>query len=140
MTAQTITVHLPELLYQKIAQRAQQTRRSVEDELVVVVEAALPTLDDVPADVANDMAQLKFLTDSELWRAAESVLTPAESEQMQALILKRQREGLTPAEQQETEQLARRHDRIMLIRAQAAVLLKDRGHDVSRLGQLPVEA
>jgi hypothetical protein len=134
MALQTVTVHLPEMLYQKIAQRAQQTQRSVEDELVEVVEAGLPVVGDLPAEVADEIAQLAFLTDNELWQAAESTLPETDSEQMQALALKRQREKLTEAEQEETERLRQRHDRNMLIRARAAALLKDRGHDVSRLG------
>ncbi len=134
MALQTVTVHLPEILYQKIAQRAQQTQRSVEDELVEAVEAGLPVVGDLPAEVADEIAQLAFLTDDELWQAAESTLPETNSEQMQALVLKRQRERLTEAEQEEVERLRHRHDRNMLIRAKAAALLKERGHDVSRLG------
>lgn len=133
MTLQTVTVRLPDVLYQQIEQRARRMRRSVEDELVAVVAAALPTLDDLPADIADEMAQLAFLTDDELWQAARTTLTPHESERMQALLLKRQREGLTEQEQQEAERLLHRYDRTMLVRAQAAVLLKDRGYDVSNL-------
>lgn len=133
MTLQTVTVRLPDVLYQQIEQRARRMRRSVEDELVAVVAAALPTLDDLPADIADEMAQLAFLTDDELWQAARTTLTPPESERMQTLLLKRQREGLTEQEQQEAERLLRRYDRTMLVRAQAAVLLKERGYDVSNL-------
>ncbi|MEK7326860.1 MAG: hypothetical protein AAB217_16575, partial [Chloroflexota bacterium] len=130
--------HLPEMLYQKLAQRAQQMQRSVEDELVEVVEAGLPVVGDLPAEVADEIAQLAFLTDNELWQAAESTLPETDSERMQALILKRQRERLTEAEQEEAERLRQRHDRNMLIRAKAAALLKERGHDVSRLGPASV--
>jgi plasmid stability protein len=133
MTLQTVKVRLPDVLYQQIERRARRLHRSVEDELVAVVSATLPTLDDLPSDIADDVAQLAFLTDDELWRTARATLTPDESERMQALLLKRQREGLTSSERQEAEHLLHRYDRTMLIRAQAAVLLKERGHDVSPL-------
>jgi hypothetical protein len=107
--------------------------RSVEDELVAAVAATLPTLDDLPTDIADEMAQLAYLSDDELWQAAQTELTPHESERMQALLLKRQREGLTLLEEQEVERLAHRYDRIMLVRAQAVVLLKERGYDISNL-------
>ena len=42
MTLQAVTLYLPSAFYQKIAQRARQERRSVEDELVAMVTAALP--------------------------------------------------------------------------------------------------
>jgi plasmid stability protein len=133
MALQPITIRLPKTVYQHVVQRASKMHRSVEDELVAVVTAALPNLGDIPADIANDMAQLSFLTDKELWQIARTTLTSQEAEQMQALTWKRQREGLTAAEQQETEQLLQRYNRIMLVRAKAAVLLKERGHDVSTL-------
>lgn len=52
---------------------------------------------------------------------------------MQALMFKRQRDELTVAEEREAQRLAHRADRTMLVRSQAAALLKDRGHDVSEL-------
>lgn len=135
MSLQTVTVRLPERLYQQVKQRARQMHRSVEDELVAVVAAALPTLDDLPADIADDMAQLAFLTDDELWHAARTTLPTSEAERMQALLQKRQREGLTPQEEEEANHLAYHYDRTMLVRAQAAALLKERGRDISNLKQ-----
>jgi len=133
MTLQTITLRLPEVLYRQVEHRAQRMRRSVEDELIIVVSTALPTTDDLPLDIAGDLAQLTFLTDAELWQAAQTTLPPKDSERMQALMFKRQRDELTAAEEREAQRLAHRADRTMLVRSQAAVLLKDRGHDVSNL-------
>ena len=133
MALQKVTVRLPDALYRQIEQRARRMQRSVEDELVAVVAEALPTLEELPADIADELAQLAFLSDEELWQAARTTLAPEEAERMQALLLKRQREGLTPEEQQEAERLLHLYDRTMLVRAQAAVLLKERGHDISSL-------
>jgi hypothetical protein len=130
MTLQAVTLYLPSAFYQKIAQRARQERRSIEDELVAVVTAALPDLNDLPGDLAREIAQLAVLTDAELTQAAQTTLTPQDTDQMQALMLKRQREGLTRSESQAAELLVKRYDRTLLIRAQAAALLKERGHDL----------
>jgi hypothetical protein len=130
MTLQAVTLYLPSAFYQKITQRARQERRSVEDELVAVVTAALPDLNDLPDDLAREIAQLAVLTDAELAQAARTTLTPQDTDQMQALMLKRQREGLTRLESQEAELLAKRYDRVMLTRAQAAALLKERGRNL----------
>jgi ATP-dependent helicase YprA (DUF1998 family) len=108
-------------------------RRSVEDELVAVVSTALPTSEHLPQDIADDLAQLAFLTDTELWQAAQTTLSSRESERMQTLVFKRQREGLRVAEEREAQRLAHRADRVMLVRGQAAALLRDRGHDISTL-------
>ena len=130
MTLQTVTLHLPAAFYQTIAQRARQESRSVEDELVAVVTAALPDINDLPDDLAREIGQLAVLTDAELAQAARTTLAPQETEQMQTLMLKRQHEGLTRQETQTAEQLVKRYDRVMLLRAQAAALLKERGHDL----------
>lgn len=133
MTLQTITVRLPNLLYRQVEHRAQRMRRSIEDELVAMVSTALPTVDALPAEITDDLDQLSFLTDAELWQAAQTMLPPRDAERMQALMFKRQREGLTSAEEREAQRLARRADRTMLVRGQAAVLLAERGCDVSGL-------
>jgi len=77
--------------------RAQRLRRSVEGEVVALLSAALPTLDDLPAPLADEMAQLVFLSDAELWRTARSELSLADNERMQELAYKRQRVGSVQA-------------------------------------------
>jgi hypothetical protein len=58
---------------------------------------------------------------------------------MQELTWKQQQEGLTETEQQEAKQLQRLGHRVMLLRAEAAALLQERGFDISSL-RLPPAA
>jgi len=74
-----------------------------------------------------------LLDDEALWRAARGSLPAAAATQMEDLHLKRQREGLTDSEVKTLDGLVRQYERTMLVRAQAAALLKERGHDVSQL-------
>ncbi|HRX05283.1 MAG TPA: hypothetical protein P5148_19190 [Anaerolineae bacterium] len=120
-------------LYHQVEQRAGRMQRSVEEEVVAVVEDALPVLDFLLADIADELGQMVFLTDSELWHAAQTVITAGENRRMQALVLKRQREGLSPEEELEAERLTMRQERVMLLRARAAALLRERGQNVSTL-------
>jgi hypothetical protein len=53
---------------------------------------------------------------------------------METLLRKQQATDLRPDEVTEAEMLADRFDRALLIRAKAAVLLKERGQDISSLG------
>ena len=133
MAVQNVTVRLPDKLYDQIKRRAQRKQRTVEEEVAAVMAEAMPTQDDLPAGIDGELEQLAFLTDEELWRAAQSRLAASENQRMQALILKRQRDNLSQREQSEAERLVQRSNRIMLVRAQAAVLLRDRGYDVSVL-------
>jgi plasmid stability protein len=133
VATQSVTVRLPEPLYRQLERRAQQTRRSVEDELVELVTTAVPLGEELPADLAEAISSLAALDDEELWRAARSRFPTDDAERFEELNTKRQREGLADAEAGETAALVRRYERAMLVRAQAAALLKQRGHDVSVL-------
>jgi hypothetical protein len=93
----------------------------------------LPTIDDLPDELANELAQLALLDDHELWQAAQTQLSAEEAAQMQRLVWKQQRDGLTRSEQKQAKSLLQRCNRTMLVRAKAAVLLKERGFDISVL-------
>jgi hypothetical protein len=79
------------------------------------------------------IAGLEHLDDEALWQAARSCLTAEMARRTEELHHKRQSEGLTEAEGQTLAELVGQYEQSMLIRAQAAVLLKQRGHDVSKL-------
>ena len=140
MSTQTLTVNLPDNLYRQVVQHAERMHSSLEDELVAVVAAALSSTADVPIQTLDAMAQLAYLTDQELWTAAQMVVAPVDNERMQNLLWKRQAEGLTASEQAEAERLLQRSEHIMLVRAQAMALLRERGHDVTNLIQPPLPA
>ena len=133
MTSQSITIQLPDPVYQHISQRARRKQRTVEDEVLSVVVNTLPTFEDLPADLVDSLTQLGFLTDAELWQVARSMLPARESQQMQRLVSKQQRQGLTLREQRRAEDLLAHFHRSMLVRAQAALLLKERGYNIETL-------
>jgi hypothetical protein len=54
---------------------------------------------------------------------------------LEQLHHKRQREGLTDVEEQTAATLTRLYERFMLVRAEAAALLAQRGHDLSGILQ-----
>jgi len=125
---QSVTVQLPDSLYQRMRRRARERNRSVEEEVAEVVERAFA--DDVSPATAELLAQLPHLADRDLWQAARMRVTADRAERMQQLVWKEQAEGLTAAEQDEAAQLQRYAQQIMLVRGKAAALLAERGHDV----------
>src|SRR5689334_18825195 len=102
---QSVTVRLPEPLYEQLRMRAEQSRRTVEDELVEVVTTAVPLADELPRDLALAISPLATLDDEALWRAARSRLPAEDAERLEELASKRQREGLTDSEADETARL-----------------------------------
>lgn len=133
VTTQSVTIRLPDSIYQQLKQLADRTRRSVEDELLEVVAAAVPVADELPEDLNGAISPLAALDDEALWRAARERFPSDAAERIESLGQKRGREGLTDAEAQEAAALVRQYERVMLVRARAAALLKQRGHDVSSL-------
>lgn len=124
---QSVTVELPDTLYQQLRRRAWRRNHSIEDEVTAVVEQSIAA---EPSE-ADLLAQLAHLPDDDLWRAARTRVADDRAERMQALVWKQQAEGLTAAEEDEAHQLQRHARQVMLIRAEAAALLAERGHDVT---------
>lgn len=65
---QTVTVQLPDNLYQRVRRRARERNRSVEDEAAAIMERALA--DDVSPATAELLEQLPHLSDMDLLQAA----------------------------------------------------------------------
>jgi phosphotransacetylase len=130
---QSVTLNLPAALYDRLQRMAEAAHRSVEDELLDVVVAAVPEADALPADLAEAVSHLAVLDDAALMHAATVAMPVDAAEELERLHSKRQREGLTEAEAQTATALTRRYERTMLVRAEAAALLVARGHDASRI-------
>lgn len=133
MAAHTVTLRLPAPVYERYKQRAVQTHRSVETELLDAVTTAAPETEELPQDVCEALASLETLADDELWSAARNAFPLEDGARLEALHLKRQDKGLTAAEQATAAELVQQYERAMLMRAHALQLLKERGHDISGL-------
>lgn len=133
MLSQPITIHLPESLYDRLKQRAEQTHHTIEQELLDVVTTAIPLTEELDVSLAQTLTELGMLDDEGLWRAARSELPREISAELERLHFKRQREGLTSVEEGMVQNYLRQYERTMLVRAQAAVLLQQRGYDISAL-------
>ncbi len=134
MAGQTVIIELPDDLYDRLERRAAATRQTIAAEVVQLLAAAVPAEDDrLPSELEAELARMDALDDVALQRAARSGLATRESRRLESLHFKLQAEGLTEAEQQEERSLVHAYQRALLIRAQALVLLKQRGRDISSL-------
>lgn len=133
MATQRVTVNLPEAVYEQLKQRAAQSRRTVEAELLEVVSIVMPVAGKLTPDLARLLDQLQTLDDKALWQVARRSLSKRALSQLQTLNYKRQREGLTEEEAQKANNLLWEYERIILVRAKAISLLKERGQDISEL-------
>ncbi|NEQ18513.1 MAG: hypothetical protein F6K44_34660 [Moorea sp. SIO3E2] len=129
----TITLQIPDFLYQRLVNTAQATECSLEAVMLHALQiGSPPNWSDVPEEFQADLAALDRLEDQALWPIAQSKKTPEEMERHYWLLAQNQERSLTDAEQIELEQLKISADRFMLRKAHAAALLKWRGHPVTQ--------
>ncbi len=132
MSTHAITLQLPVPLYEQISKRARRARRPVELEALDLVTTAIEE-ERLPEDMAAAVESLSLLDDDALRRAARAILAPEKQEQLEDLNFKQQSEGLTRSESDVHATLLHAYDRAVLVRARAAELLAERGHDVAEL-------
>ncbi len=135
MSDHLITLNLPDAIYEQIRQAAKKAHRSVGDVLVEAVTAVAPCMATAPGSLRSALAQMAYLNDAALWQAARATMTEVQRERLAALHDQKQRGRLTVEEESEEQALLRLYRDTLLVRAQAAVLLKQRGYDISDPGQ-----
>jgi hypothetical protein len=133
---QTITLTLPDNIWQPAQRVAQATRQSVEELLVTALQAALPTLEGLPPDVVQHLVALESLDDQTLWQVMLETVPLNSQHQLHALLLRNQAGMLTDAEREQLAILQQQADLVMLRKARAAVLLRFRGKRVPTLAEL----
>lgn len=133
MNAHAVTLHLPSDLYDHFRRRAREKHRSLETEILEVVSTAAPESEHLPAEIAQALEDLGDLDDEALLRAARERFPEDAAARLEELNSKQQREGLQPHEKQALNRLLQGCDRVMVMRSEAAWLLKQRGHDISGL-------
>jgi hypothetical protein len=134
MSAHAITLELPGPLYEHFKRRVERTHRSLEAELLDAVASGASVEDDeISPELLAELDAMTDLADKELWKIARKTMAPAAGRQLEALHSKQRDEGLDVDEDADRRKLIQDYERSMLRRAQAARLLKERGHDVSAL-------
>ncbi len=131
MTVQSITLNVPETLYEQIRRVAQHNRRSVDDIMLEAIMAVVPVAEANAASLHSPLAQMAYLNDAALWQASRTAMSADQRERLALLHDKQQREGLTDDERAEEQALLQLYRETMLVRAQAVAVLKQRNYDVS---------
>lgn len=138
MAMTKIPVDVPEPLYRRLQRIAALAQRSIEEILSSAVAVALPPSPDLPAPLADELAEMMWLSDQSLWQATIPTFTPVQQRRLAALNDLGDDRALTTKEQREQAQLLAAYEHSMLRRAQAFAILARRGHPLPRYTELPV--
>jgi hypothetical protein len=139
MTVQTLTLNIPEPIYQRARKAAEVLQRPVEDVIVDTLATTLPALDDAPAEMVSELAAMAHLSDEALQGLANNVMAEERQELLDHLLDEQGRRVLNEAGQRELAALMAEYSRAMLRRAKAIALLIARGRPVPPLAAIPSE-
>ena len=130
MTA-TVTLQLPDPIYQRLVNTAIATGRSLEEVMLHALKVGSPPdWENAPDEFQADLAALDRLEDEALWKVATGHKTEEEMARHFELLERNKERTLTSAEQVELVELRSQADLFMLRKAHAAALLHWRGHRV----------
>ena len=125
----TVTLKIPDEIYQRLELNAQATQRSIEDILTIVLKVGSPPLwNDVPEEFQADLQSLDAMTDEALDQLASASNIDSALERYDDLLELNAAGILSVAERQELESLRKESESFMLRKAQAAVLIRWRGN------------
>ncbi len=131
MSNRTITITLPEGLYERIRETAEAASLSLEEVLAQSIALSLPELEpDLPSDIRSKLAALPLLSDNEPWDIANSAMDEEAQTQLEILAELQPQRPLTKTEQTTLSQLMEIAQGTMLYKAEAHRLLARRGHSV----------
>jgi hypothetical protein len=122
----TISVDLPQELYERLQQAAEQREQSLEAVLV----DGLSLLFGTPLP---ELSLLDTFTDEMLKQIIRQRLSDSDEEQMETLLDKGNQGILDPKDKFELDRLIATVNRQMLLRSEAFVILKKRGHDINKV-------
>lgn len=134
--SQTITINVPDSVFQPIQRVALATNQPVEQLLLKALQASLPSLEELPPEVVQNLTVLETLDDEALWEVMLETVSTEQSEQIHDLLERQQDGQLSETEIVQLEQLQHQADLAMLRKGRAAVLLRFRGKRIPTLAEL----
>ena len=135
--SRTITINLPDTLYE-LLKRAAELSRQPTDAIVVqsLAHSLPPLLKEIPAEYQPDVYPLLQMDEADLQREANRVFPPERWTEYEALLNKMKSAPLTAEEQSLLDSLRHEADVVMFRKGYAAVLLKRRGYRLPTLQEL----
>ena len=131
MMSQSLTLQLPDHIYQRLQRVAQTTRQPMEVVAYQSLQGNLPPLiEDVPDEWRGDLIEFEQLDDEALWKIAQEQLLKTQWERHQELLQRNQDGVLTDDERGELTRLRTAADRFVFRKSYALALLKWRGHAI----------
>jgi len=140
MSSRTITVNLPEPLYERAKETAATSSLSMEEALTQFIALSLPALeDDLSPKIRSELAAMPLQSDAELCKIAKGAMDEKQQSLLEILAELKKKRALSEAEQADLEHLMNEAHAVMLRKAEAYRLLARRGYVVYRSSETPAD-
>lgn len=131
MLAKTVTVTLPQPIFERVTEVAEVNHISVEQLLTQTIALTMPPLEsDLPPSWRQELSRMQSLSDAVLWGLAGSTMDEQQQAELETLAELQKERALTSAEQNALVRLMEEAEYSMLRRAEAFHLLARRGYSV----------
>jgi hypothetical protein len=135
---QSIMLPIPDDLYQRAQQKSDETAQPIEEVLIEWIEGGeADDSDTLPSALQAELDTISLLSDAEVWKIAKEQMSPTLQDRMQVLMNKSDKRTINEQEIKEFSTLVEWGDWITLRKAEAVVVLKLRGYDVTQRDLLP---
>jgi hypothetical protein len=138
MDNHSVTIELPDDVFQRLSQLAEAMNRSVAE---VVAQSFIgifpPEIDLASSELRPELLKMQFLSDAELVSIAQAMVTIEQQSYHEELLAKNAENILSDNEREELVRLRSMIDRQMLCKAHAWSILRWRGHRVPTLAEIP---
>jgi hypothetical protein len=119
-----VSIELPLSIYERLQQEAEQSSRSIEE--VLVENLALLSGESIMELTVQDS-----FSDEKLWAIVHQKPNGIRQKRIRDLIAKGKQRPLSDDESAELDSLVDLADHLVLLRSQALLLLKQRGHNIN---------
>ncbi len=123
-----ITLTVPDIVTERARRIAETTDQAVEQVLIEQLQRLSPLWMLLPDNELAEIEALQFLSDDALWTMAREQLPADVQKRAHELMEKNARLNINEDELIELDMLVERADRVMMRKAEAADLLRKRGH------------
>jgi hypothetical protein len=136
VTQGTVSIEIPNSLFEQLKRRAEVMHRPVEDLVIQTLAAASPLAGDLPTELAAELDAMANFSDDALWAATKPSISLAERSRLEQLNQLAGERELSATETREQSQLLLVWQRSLARRARAFTILQLRGHPLPEPDQL----
>jgi hypothetical protein len=138
MNNHSITIELPEHIFQQLTQLAETIKRPLAEIVAQSVVSNLPpTIERTAPELQPELLRIQQPSDTELLSIAQTAVFPEQQHHHEQLLAKNAALNLSDIEQQELIELRSNLDRLTLYKAYAWALFRWRGHRLPALSEIP---